>query len=73
MLKENPVAGFWANRLPPRPRDEVVVVAVVLVLDGAAPRPPKLKPLDPAAGALKDVETISHSIEQTYKKLSIYI
>lgn len=57
MLKENPVAGFWANSPPPRPRDEVVVVvAVVLVV--AAPRPPKLKPLVPEAGVLEKVEII---------------
>lgn len=58
MLKEKPVPGFWAKSPPPSPRDEVVVVVVALVLEVAAPRPPKLKPPVPAAGVLEDVETI---------------
>lgn len=60
MLKENPVAGFWANSPPPRPKAEVVVVAAVVVLEVAAPRPPKFKPPVTAAGALEEVERISY-------------
>lgn len=57
VLKENPVAGFWANSPPPRPRDEVVVV-VVEVLVVTAPRPPKLMPPVAEAGALEKVKMI---------------
>lgn len=53
MLKENPVAGFCANRVPPRLRVELVVV-LVLVLGVTPPRPPKLKPPVPEAGVLKE-------------------
>lgn len=61
MLNENPVAGFWANSPPPRPRDEVVVVVVAaaVVLVVTAPRPPKLKPPVAGAGVLEEVEMIS--------------
>lgn len=50
MLKLNPVAGFWANKVPPRPREAAVVVAVVVEV--AALSPPKLNPPVPEAGAL---------------------
>lgn len=61
MLKENPVAGFWANSALPRPRDEVVVVVLAAAaLEVTAPRPPRLKPPVPEAGALEEVEMISH-------------
>ena len=61
VLKENPPAGFWAKRLPPRPR---VVVALVVVAAAAAtaaaaaaaagvPRAvPKEKPPELVTGAL---------------------
>lgn len=46
VLKENPPGGFWPKRLPPRPRDGVVLVVAV-------PRAvPMEKPPVLAAGAL---------------------
>lgn len=51
MLKENPVVGFCANKLGPKPSVEVVLV--VAIVDVAGPKPPIATPPMPAAGVLE--------------------
>lgn len=56
-MKENPPAGFCANRPPPRARAVVVLVAAA----GAAGAPradPKEKPPELVAGALCPITTV---------------
>ncbi len=59
VLKENPPAGFWAKRLPPRPRDGVVLVVEAGVAAAVPRAVPNEKPPVLAAGALKKPKTIN--------------
>lgn len=63
MLKENPPAGFWANR--PAPRTGAVAELVAAAAAAGVPRAdPKEKPPELVTGALYMIKSL---IEVTYR------
>lgn len=65
MLKENPPAGFWANRPAPRTGAAAELVAAAAAAAAGVPRAdPKEKPPELVTGALNMIKSL---IEITYR------